>query len=56
MKQAFEAVKQLVEDFKNNEKFFLSDKYQESQARQDFIDKFFAALGWDVTHEAEESV
>jgi adenine-specific DNA-methyltransferase len=55
MKQAFEAVKQLVEDFKNNEKFYLSDKYQESQARQDFIDKFFAALGWDVTHARQKN-
>jgi adenine-specific DNA-methyltransferase len=55
MKQAFETIKQLVEDFKNNEKFYLSDKYQESQARQDFIDKFFAALGWDVTHERQKN-
>jgi hypothetical protein len=55
MEHAFAQIKQLVEDFKNNEKFYLSDKYQESHARQDFIDKFFAALGWDVTHERQKN-
>jgi type I restriction-modification system DNA methylase subunit len=55
MENAFALIKQLVEDFKNNEKFYLSDKYQESHARQDFIDKFFAALGWDVTHERQKN-
>jgi len=55
MEQAFAQIKKLVEDFKNNEKFYLSDKYQESQARQDYIDKFFAALGWDVTHERQKN-
>ena len=50
MKQSFETIKQLVTDFKAQEAAYLSPGYQESQVRQDFIDKFFAALGWDVTH------
>ncbi len=55
MEQAFEAVKKLVEDFKAHESDYLSPIYQESQVRQDFIDKFFTALGWDVTHERQKN-
>jgi adenine-specific DNA-methyltransferase len=50
MENSHKIVSQLVDDFKANEKAFLSPAYQESQVRQDFIDKFFTALGWDVTH------
>jgi type I site-specific restriction endonuclease len=53
MKKAFETIKQLAADFKAQEAAYLSSSYQESQVRQDFIDKFFAALGWDVTHERQ---
>ncbi|MCE9501931.1 MAG: hypothetical protein K8R21_15735, partial [Leptospira sp.] len=45
---AFEQVKILAHDFKTNEKYFLSQQYQEAEARRDFIDKFLIALGWDV--------
>ncbi|MEK7250788.1 MAG: hypothetical protein AAB209_10255, partial [Bacteroidota bacterium] len=48
-------VRQLVEDLKQQESAFLSPSYQESQVRQDFIDKFFTALGWDVTHEKQKN-
>ena len=50
MQKAFETIKQLVADFKAQESAYLSPVYQESQVRQDFIDKFFTAFGWDVTH------
>lgn len=40
----------LVERFNANRAHYLSPAYQESEARQDFIDKFFVALGWDVSH------
>ncbi len=50
MNKSLSIVRQLVEDFKQQESAFLSPTYQESRVRQDFIDKFFAALGWDVTH------
>ncbi len=53
--QAFEKVKQLVADFQANEKFYLSPAYQEQEARHDFIDKFWSALGWDVNHETQKN-
>ncbi|MFZ1082368.1 MAG: N-6 DNA methylase [Candidatus Kryptoniota bacterium] len=55
MEQAYESVKKLVEDFRAHERDYLSLTYQESQVRQDFIDKFFTALGWDVTHERQKN-
>ena len=55
MKQAFDTVCQLVKDFKAQERAYLSSEYQESQVRQDFIDKFFTALGWDVTHTRQKN-
>ena len=55
MQRAFETIKQLVADFKAQESAYLSPSYQESQIRQDFIDKFFTALGWDVTHTIQKN-
>ena len=55
MEHAFALIKQLVTDFKAQEVAYLSPSYQESQVRQDFIDKFFTALGWDVTHERQKN-
>src|SRR5438067_4849997 len=47
---AFTAVGALADDFAAHENQFLSPAYNEAQARKDFIDKFFIALGWDVDH------
>jgi len=55
VEKAFESVKKLVEDFRAHERDYLSPNYQESHVRQDFIDKFFIALGWDVTHERQKN-
>ncbi len=55
MENSFKIVSQLVEDFKSNEKAYLVSSYSESQVRQDFIDKFFTALGWDVTHSFQKN-
>jgi adenine-specific DNA-methyltransferase len=52
---AFARVKELVADFKANEDFYLSPHYQEQEARHDFIDKFWIALGWDVNHETQKN-
>src|ERR1700722_16050728 len=52
---AFAIVKSLVADFLANEKFYLSPAYQEQEARRDFIDKFWLALGWDVNHETQKN-
>jgi adenine-specific DNA-methyltransferase len=45
---AFTKVGQLAATFKANGRRYLSPDYQEAEARKDFIDKFFIALGWDV--------
>lgn len=42
-------MKQLVEDFKNNEVFCSSESYKEAETRKRFIDGFFNALGWSVS-------
>jgi len=52
---AFARVKELVANFKANEKYYLSPAFQEQQARLDFIDKFWIALGWDVNHETQRN-
>lgn len=49
--EAFERVQHLVSIFQQNEKHYLSPSYSEADARKDFIDKFWIALGWDVNHE-----
>jgi hypothetical protein len=38
---AFTKVSELVELFRENEAHYLESKYQESEARKDFIDKFW---------------
>ena len=52
---AFQIVSNLVKDFKENEKYYLSQNYQEADVRNDFINKFFIALGWDVRHETQKN-
>ncbi len=51
--ESFERVQKLVSDFHKNEKRYLSPSYSEAQARHDFVDKFWIALGWDVNHELQ---
>ena len=41
-------IAELVEAFRKNEKSFTSSKYNETQARTEFISPFLEALGWDV--------
>jgi type I restriction-modification system DNA methylase subunit len=43
-----EAVHKLVEDFKKNEREYMSKNFQETEVRTRFIDPFFTALGWEV--------
>jgi len=40
-------IEQKVDDFFKNEKEYLSKSFQETEARNRFIDPFFEALGWD---------
>ena len=50
---AVRTVGELVARFQSNEAFYRSAGYEEAEARKDFIDKFFIALGWDVNHDAQ---
>lgn len=49
--KAYSEVQTLVKKFESNYDTYMSANYSEAEARQDFIDKFFIALGWDVTHQ-----
>src|SRR5687767_11988067 len=51
--EAFARAKHLATVFNQNESRYLAPDYSESQARIDFIDKFWMALGWDVNHERQ---
>jgi adenine-specific DNA-methyltransferase len=53
--QSFLAIKKLVADFRENSRFYLTAAYQEQEARHDFIDKLFIALGWDVNHDVQKN-
>ncbi|MBD0352957.1 MAG: hypothetical protein ICV65_17590 [Flavisolibacter sp.] len=52
---AHQSVCQLVERFQKGIYHYTSPAYQESEARQDFIDDFFTALGWDVRHREQQN-
>ena len=45
-------VSELVKRFKRNRESYRSSEYNETQARREFIDPFFKALGWDMYNEA----
>jgi type I restriction-modification system DNA methylase subunit len=51
---AFAEIKKLVADFEEGKVYYLSPKYNEQEARRDFIDKFWWALGWDVYHNEQK--
>ena len=41
-------IHQLVARFTENREAYRSGKYNEARLRQEFLDPFFVALGWDV--------
>jgi len=43
-----DAIKRLVDRFDQDRKVFLSCDYKEEQLRAEFLNPFFAALGWDM--------
>lgn len=55
MEQAAAIIGGLVHDFSANEKYYLSPAYQEAEVRDDFIDSFLFALGWDVNHKIQKN-
>jgi adenine-specific DNA-methyltransferase len=52
---AHQTVSELVYRFERGIKHYTSPQYQESEVRQDFIDDFFTALGWDVRHREQQN-
>ncbi|KAA3595833.1 MAG: adenine methyltransferase [Calditrichaeota bacterium] len=48
-------IKKLVEKYQANRNYYLSQKYNETQLRADFLDSFFALLGWDIKNEKGKS-
>ncbi len=46
-----QSILERIETFRRNLDSYLSPDYKEAQARQEFIDPLFAALGWDVSNE-----
>ncbi len=51
--RAYDRVKSLSETFERGITRYMSSIYQEAEARKDFIDKLFIALGWDVNHDIQ---
>lgn len=51
--KAWLAAKALSTKFNENLSHYLSKGYQEAEVRQDYIDKFYTALGWDVGHNVQ---
>ena len=47
-----DSIKQLLDTFDNNLGFYKSGQYNEAQLRQEFLDPFFAELGWDMDNTA----
>ena len=52
--QAKDRIVQLMEKFTSQKEYYKSKNYNETQTRRDFIDPFFAALGWDIDNAAEQ--
>ena len=44
------AIRELVDKFAEHHETYHRPGYNETQLRQDFLDPFFEALGWDVTN------
>jgi SAM-dependent methyltransferase len=43
-----DGLRELVATFKDNRDVYISDNYNETQLRREFVDKFFKLLGWDI--------
>ena len=48
-------IRTLVEKFEQHGKDYRLGKYNETQLRRDFLDPFFAALGWDIFNQKNYS-
>lgn len=41
-------IKQLIEKYQSDRSYYLTNKYNETLLRSDFLDPFFELLGWDI--------
>lgn len=53
--EGLEQLKRLVKAFDEGRKSFVSEKYNETQLRNDFLDAFLMSFGWDVDNETEKT-
>ncbi len=51
MSEAPDVIKELVDRFERNIESYKNSSYKEEQIKQEFINPFFKALGWDVDNE-----
>jgi len=52
MSEAPKPIINLIERFERNVESYHNTTYNETQVRQEFINPFFEALGWDITNKA----
>lgn len=45
-------IHRLVQKYKSDRDFYLTDRYNETQLRSDFLDTLFELLGWDIKNKA----
>ena len=45
-------IKQLIEKYQSDRDYYLTNKYNETLLRSDFLDPFFELLGWDIKNNA----
>ena len=50
MGEAPEVVRKLVERFRDHIEYYKGSKYKEEQLKQEFLNPFFEAMGWDVSN------
>ena len=51
-----EIIQRLVQQFEANRDAYRSGRYNEAQLRQEFLNPFFEALGWDVSNQKGYSI
>jgi adenine-specific DNA-methyltransferase len=52
---AFERVAALAATYSEHRQVYLQQGYSEARVRQDFVDKFLTAFGWDVAHDYQRN-
>ncbi|MCP3660397.1 MAG: adenine methyltransferase [Bacteroidetes bacterium] len=48
-------IKKLISKYESNRNYYISNKYNETQLRTDFLDPFFKLLGWDISNDKRKA-